>query len=83
MQKLDSNIDDFYAEHCGVTVDVALGSTPAQLMKAMRFHDEELRAEKELEKRLRNKWHFVSPQNRHRVKLSWTSVEFIRLNSSA
>ena len=81
MQKLDSNIDDFVTEHCVFTAKLAEGSTPAQLMQRMKYVDDELKAVKDLEGRLRQKWHFVSPQNRHRVKLNRLTSEYMKLRN--
>ena len=77
MQKLDSNIDDFSGEYLTLTTDISAGATPAAIMKKMRQVDDELKTEKELEKRLRSKWHFVSPQNRHRIKVNRRSAEYL------
>ncbi len=79
MQKLDSNIDDFFAEYCDTVADVATASTPAAIMRRMKDVDQELKNERELEQRLRARWHFVSPKNRHRIKLNRSAVEYIVL----
>lgn len=82
VQKLDSQLDDFLASMCMETPDVNKGSTPAQIMRSMRDYDDDLRRESNLEERLRRKWHFVSPQNRHRIKVTRASKMFIRLNDA-
>ena len=78
--RLESNLEDFLEGFCFTTEDMSLAATPAKIMARMRQVDAELRAEKELEQLLRGKWHFVSPQNRHRIKVARESKLFIGLN---
>lgn len=56
-------------------------STPASIMARMRMKDPEFEREKDLEAVLRRKLHFVSPQNRHRVKPDRKSTMFIQLKA--
>ena len=77
--RLESNLEDFLEGFCFTTEDIAEAATPAKIMARMRQVDAELRAEKELELLLRGKWHFVSPQNRHRIKVARESKLFIGL----
>jgi hypothetical protein len=77
--RLDSNLEDFFEAFCCLTNDMNEGVTPAKLMAMMRSCDNELRGERELEALLRAKWYFVSPQNRHRIRPSRESKQFIAL----
>ena len=79
MQRYDSNIEDFLEVHCELVKDFADASTPGQIMARMRQEDPELNNEKDLEGVLRRKLHFVSPQNRHRIKPSRKADVFIKL----
>ncbi len=82
MQRLDSNIEDFLAVHCDLVPDTGTASTPASIMTRMRMKDPEFEREKDLEAVLRRKWHFVSPQNRHRIKPDRKSNMFIQLKAA-
>ena len=79
-ERLASNLAEFLAEYCREVDTAKDGSTPAKIIMKMRQVDDEFRTERDLESLLRRHWHFVAPQNLHRVKPSRQSKKFIALN---